>query len=78
MTTLPFHAIPVIINDQIRLQIYAGSRSRSGHAPAVAPGAGASCWNYALAADISTAGADRGVFKPAGEEDIAAGKRAHG
>ena len=24
MTTLPFHAIPVIINDQVRLRVYVG------------------------------------------------------
>ena len=80
MTALPLHAIPVVINDQVRLRVYAGRdlkvdmALRSRQALVLA----AQLLNLALAADISAAGADRGVLETPDEKDIAVGKRAHG
>ena len=80
MTALPLHAIPVIIDDQIRLRIYAGRdlkvdmplRQRQALVLAT------QLLNLALAADISTAGPDGSVLKTPGEQNVAVGKRAHG
>ena len=73
MTALPLHAIPVVIDDQIRLRIYSGPRLevdmplRSRQALTLA----AQLLNYALAADVSTAGTDCGVLETSNEQRVA-------
>ena len=78
MTALPLHAIPVILDGQIRLRVHKGPRLeldmplRSRQALVLA----AQLLNLALSADISAA--DRSVLETPGKQDVAAGKRAHG
>ena len=77
---LPAHAIPVVVNDQVRLRVYRGSRLelemplRQRQALVLA----GQLLNLALAADFSVAGADCRVLEPAGKQNVAEGKRAHG
>ena len=69
MTPLPLHAVPVILNDQLNLRVYRAGKLeiemplRSRQALVLA----AQLLNYALAADLSTAGTDGRMLEPPGE-----------
>ena len=80
MTTLPLHAIPVLLNGEVRLRVYAGPRLELDMPlrPRQALVLAAQLMNLALAADHSTASADRGVLEAAGEQRVALGNDAHG
>lgn len=73
MTALPLHAIPVLIDGDVRLRVYAGRDLKVDMPlrPRQALVLAASLLNHTLAADHSTASADRGVLKAPGEQDIA-------
>ena len=80
MTALPFHAIPVLIDDQSGLRIYAGRDLkvdmplRRRQALVLA----GQLLNLALTADISAASADGRMLEPAGKQDVAQGDIPHG
>lgn len=82
MTGSPFHAIPVVIDGQIRLRIYAGPRLkvdmplRLRQALVLA----AQLLNHALMADISALRADPLVLKTSVQQRVAdgGGKSSHG
>jgi hypothetical protein len=94
MTALPFHATPVILNDQVRLRIYRGAYLELDMTlrPRQALVLAGQLLNLTLAADYSTAALrsgpppggpgsqqrDRGVLEAPGEQDVAMGNDAHG
>ena len=80
MTTLPLHAIPVIVNDQVRLRVYAGRdlKIEMPLGPRQAMVLAAQLLNHALTADISAASADGRMLEPAGKQDVAQGDIPHG
>ena len=80
MTTLPLHAIPVIVNDQVRLRVYAGRDLKVDMPlrPRQALVLAAQLLNLALTADISAASADGRMLEPAGKQDVAQGDIPHG
>ena len=80
MTALPFHAIPVLLDDQIRLRVYRGPRLeidmplRRRQALVLA----GQLLNLALAADHSAAGTDCQMLKALGMQRVTQGDLPHG
>jgi hypothetical protein len=80
MTTLPLHAVPVLLDDQVRLRVYVGRDLKVDMPlrPRQALVLAGQLLNLALMAETSTAGTDRRVFETPGEQRVTAKKRAHG
>ena len=77
---LPFHAIPVVIDGEIRLRIYEGRDLEVDMPlrPRQALVLAGQLLNLALTADISAASADGRMLEPAGKQDVAQGDIPHG
>jgi hypothetical protein len=72
MTALPLYAIPVLIDDQVRLRIYTGRNLKVDMPlrPRQALALAALLLNHALMASEG-AGTNRGVLDAAGEQRVA-------
>jgi hypothetical protein len=79
MIVLPLHAIPVLIDGEVRLRVHAGRDLKVDMPlrPRQALALAALLLNHALMAGES-ASTHRGVLETAGEQDVALGKHTHG
>ena len=80
MADLPLHAIPVFVDDQVRLRVYAGRDLKVDMPlrPRQALVLAGQLLNLALTADISGASADGRMLEPVGKQDVAQGDIPHG